>query len=184
MKEVGSEAAGPSDPDGRSEIRRTTLLLVDDEATFRRLTARELERSGYDVTASESLAEARRALERQQFHLALVDIRLPDGSGLELLEEIRGRAPHTEVIMLTAYGTVQEAIQAMKQGAHDFLTKPCKLGELEAVLEKAVQKQSLVRGHQALQRDVERLTSRDHIVGQATQVRELLRMISRVAETM
>jgi DNA-binding NtrC family response regulator len=162
---------------------RTTLLMVDDEETFRRLTARELERAGYTVTQAGTLTAAREELGKQRFHLALVDIRLPDGSGLELLPEIREHSPHTEVVLLTAYGTVQEAILAMKQGAHDFLTKPCKLGELEAVLEKALQKQTLVRGNQALQRDVVRLGAGHEFVGQSPQVQELLHMITRVAET-
>ncbi|MBI1797482.1 MAG: response regulator [Candidatus Eisenbacteria bacterium] len=114
------------------------LLIVDDEESFRKLTARELERSGYAVTAAGDLAGAREALAHGAFHVVLLDVRMPDGSGLDLLPEIRESAPGTDVVMLTAYGTVQEAIRAMKEGAHDFLTKPCKLAELEAVLEKVM----------------------------------------------
>ena len=174
-----------AEPDGetRGAPGNTTLLLVDDEETFRRLTARELERGGYSVTGAGTLAEARAALEKQQFHLALLDIHLPDGSGLDLLAEIRERSPSTQVVLLTAYGTVQEAIVAMKHGAHDFLTKPCKLGELEAVLEKALQQQALVRGNDALRRDVARLGAGHQFVGQSAQVREMLQMVARVAET-
>ena len=183
MSDMTGKLTTPGDHADRPDSERTTLLLVDDEETFRRLTVRELERSGYSVTPAGTLAEARAALEGQQFHLALVDIRLPDGNGLDLLREIHERAPLTEVIMLTAYGTVQEAIRAMKQGAHDFLTKPCKLGELEAVLEKAGQKRTLVQGHHALQRDVARFGPSEQFVGQTPPVRELQRMISRVAGT-
>ena len=96
-----------------------------------------MQRSGWDVASAGTLDEARRLLADRHFHLVVLDVRLPDGSGLDLLREIRETSPITEVVMLTAYGTVQEAIRAMKDGAHDFLTKPCKLGELEAVLEKA-----------------------------------------------
>jgi DNA-binding NtrC family response regulator len=161
----------------------TTLLIVDDEETFRKLTARELSRTGYAVESVGTIEEARARLGKQQFNLVLLDVRLPDGSGLDLLEEIREASPTSEVIMLTAYGTVQEAIRALKLGAYDFLTKPCKLGELEAVLEKAVQKQMLQRGHAALKRDVERLGVGEHFVGQSPQIRELLKLLSRVAET-
>jgi DNA-binding NtrC family response regulator len=160
-----------------------TLLLVDDEESFRKLTARELERSGYSVRSAANLQEAREALAQQAFHMVLLDVRLPDGSGLELLAEIRESFPGTDVVMLTAYGTVQEAIQAMKQGAHDFLTKPCKLGELEAVLEKVAEKQALQRGNAALQRDVERLLPSEGFVGQSPRIRELLSLVGRVAET-
>ncbi len=161
----------------------TRLLLVDDEDSFRRLTAKELARSGYAVEAAGSLEEARRLLSEHHFHVVLLDVRLPDGSGLDLLGEVRESSPATEVVMLTAYGTVQEAIRAMKQGAYDFLSKPCRLGELEAVLEKVVQKQSLQRGHTALQRDVDRLVQSENFVGASSQIRELLKLLARVAET-
>jgi len=160
-----------------------SLLLVDDEETFRKLTARELTRSGYRVVAVGTIQDARRALAAEQFDLVLLDVRLPDGNGLELLSEIREASPVTEVVMLTAYGTVQEAIRALKEGAHDFLTKPCKLDELEVVLEKAVQKQSLQRGNTALRLDVARLGPGENFVGNAPQIRELLHLLSRVAET-
>ena len=164
-------------------MSETTLLLVDDEDTFRRLTSRELSRAGYKVEVAGTLEEARALLAKQRFHVVVLDLRLPDGNGLELLAELREAAPSTEVVMLTGYGTVQEGIQAMKEGAHDFLTKPCKLAELEAVLEKAVQKQSLERGNTALQRDVDRLVPSNQFVGRSAKMRELLQMVGRVGET-
>jgi DNA-binding NtrC family response regulator len=164
-------------------VAAVSLLFVDDEESFRKLTARELSRTGYEVDAVGTLDEARQLLATKHFHLVLLDVRLPDGNGLDLLQEIREASPATEVVMLTAYGTVQEAIRAMKQGAHDFLTKPCKLVELEERLEKAMQKQYLQRGNMALRRDVERLGAGEHFVGQSAQIRELLKLLSRVAET-
>jgi DNA-binding NtrC family response regulator len=164
-------------------LAETHLLLVDDEESFRTLVAKELSRVGYAIETAGTLEEARQRLSQRSFHLVLLDVRLPDGSGLELLGDIRGSLPSTQVVILTAYGTVQEAIQAMKQGAHDFLTKPCRLGELEAVLEKALKNQSLERGNLALQRDVDRLQPSDRFVGETPAVRELLTMVSRVAGT-
>ena len=159
------------------------LLLVDDEESFRRLVGQELARAGYVVESAGTVAEARALLARSAFHLVLLDMRLPDGNGLDLLTEIRELSPTTEVVLLTAFGTIQEAIRAMKQGAHDFLSKPCKLGELEAVLEKALQKQSLERGNMALQRDVERLAPSRSIIGDSPGMMELMRLLARVAET-
>ncbi|MEO5616345.1 MAG: sigma-54 dependent transcriptional regulator [Candidatus Eisenbacteria bacterium] len=159
------------------------LLIVDDEESFRKLTARELERSGFSVQAAGTLVEAREALASNSFHVVLLDVRMPDGSGLDLLPEIRESFPSTDVIMLTAYGSVQEAIRAMKQGAHDFLTKPCKFAELEAVLEKVLEKQALERGNTVLQREVDRLLPVDGFVGKSPQIREMLAMLARVAET-
>ncbi|MBI5710177.1 MAG: response regulator, partial [Candidatus Eisenbacteria bacterium] len=101
----------------------TRLLLVDDEEFFRENVGKELSLTGYAVESAGTLEEARGLLRTHTFHVALLDMRLPDGSGLDLLSEIKETSPSTEVILLTAYATVEEAIRAMKQGAHDFLTK-------------------------------------------------------------
>lgn len=161
----------------------TRLLFVDDEESFRTITAKELTRAGYTIDTAGSLEQARAALGRQSYHLVLLDVRLPDGNGLELLEDIRSSLPATQVVMLTAYGTVQEAIDAMRKGAHDFLAKPCKLGELEAVLERALEVAHLERGNMALQRDVDRLSPSDRFIGETPSVKELHDLVSRVATT-
>lgn len=164
-------------------MAETRLLFVDDEESFRTITAEELARVGYLVDTAGTLEEARAALGRQSYHLVLLDVRLPDGNGLELLADIRSSLPATQVVMLTAYGTVQEAIRAMREGAHDFLSKPCKLGELEAVLERALEVSHLERGNIALQREVDRLSASDRFIGETPSVHELHDMVGRVATT-
>jgi DNA-binding NtrC family response regulator len=164
-------------------VAETSLLIVDDEESFRTIVGKELARVGYAVTSAGTLAEAREALARGSFHLVLLDVRLPDGNGLELLADIKGSLPSTQVVILTAFGTVQEAIEAMKRGAHDFLTKPCKLAELEAVLERALEVAHLERGNLALRRDVERMQPSDGFVGSTPGVIELHELVSRVAAT-
>ena len=160
-----------------------SLLLVDDEDFFRKSVAEELGQTGYAVDSARNLEEARALLRERQYHVALLDVRMPDGNGLDLLREIREGSPGTEVIMLTAYGTVEEGVRAMKDGAYDFLTKPCKLSELEAVLEKALQRQTLERNATALEREVQRLQPGARLVGQSPPMRELQRLIARVAAT-
>jgi two-component system response regulator AtoC len=164
-------------------VTRERLLLVDDEESFRKLVARELGRAGYVVEAAGSVAEAREAIARESFHLVLLDLRLPDGNGIDLLSDIKSSLPATQVVILTAYGTVAEAIVAMKEGAYDFLTKPCKLDELEAVLSKALELQRLAVGNIALQRDLERLQPSDRFIGETTGVQELHALVARVAGT-
>jgi DNA-binding NtrC family response regulator len=164
-------------------VSESRLLLVDDEESFRKLVGKELGRAGYLVETAGTIGEARDALARQSFHVVLLDLRLPDGNGLDLLSDIKSSLPATQVVVLTAYGTVQEAIAAMKEGAHDFLAKPCKLGELEAVIEKALRVQNLERGNIALQRDVDRLQTSDRFVGETPSVRELHALVERVAGT-
>ena len=88
-----------------SEIR---LLLVDDEDFFRENVGKELALTGYAVESAGSLEEARRLLKQHSFHVAVLDLRLPDGSGLDLLGEIKEQSPLTEVVVLTAYGTIEE----------------------------------------------------------------------------
>ncbi len=164
-------------------MAETSVLLVEDEEAFRHSVALELSEARYRVTTAPNLAEARDTLRERTFHLALLDVHLPDGSGLDLLGEIKESAPATEVVMLTGHATVEEAIRAMKSGALDFLRKPFKFEELEAVLEKAVQRQALERSNTALQREVARIHPSDGFIGQHPAVRELLHMLARVAET-
>jgi DNA-binding NtrC family response regulator len=164
-------------------VSGTTLLLVDDEEAFRKLVGNELAHIHYEVTTAGNLREARQILSQRTFNLALLDVRMPDGSGLDLLADIKASSPATEVVMLTGHATVGEAIRALKTGALDFLTKPCKFEELEAVLEKAVQKQMLERNNTALEHEVARIHPSEGFIGQHPSVRELLHLVSRVAET-
>jgi DNA-binding NtrC family response regulator len=164
-------------------VAEISVLLVDDELAFRKLVGQELAQLHYQVTTAGSLRAARDLLRERTFQLALLDVRLPDGSGLDLLAEIKESAPATEVVMLTGHATVEEAIRAMKNGALDFLRKPFRFEELEAVLEKAMQKQALERTNTALQREVARIHPSDGFIGQHPAVLELLRMLARVAET-
>ncbi|NOT33011.1 MAG: sigma-54-dependent Fis family transcriptional regulator [Candidatus Eisenbacteria bacterium] len=164
-------------------MSETSLLLVDDEEAFRKLVGHELAHAGYRVATAANLREARETLRQRTFDLILLDVRLPDGSGLDLLAEVKENAPATEIVMLTGHATVEEAIRAMKNGALDFLTKPFKIEQLEAVLDKAVQKQALQRSHTALEREVSRIHPSDGFIGRSAGVRELLDLVSRVAET-
>ncbi len=159
------------------------VLLVDDEDSFRDITAEELSHIGYVVETGRTLGEARAILTKKAFDVILLDLRLPDGNGLDLLAELHASHPALPVVFLTAFGTVEGAIRAMKQGAFDFLMKPCKLGEIEATLAKAVRVQSLARQNVALQRDVDRLKPSDRIVGATPALREVTQLIDRVAGT-
>jgi len=164
-------------------MAKARILLVDDEKSFRDITSEELSHIGYSLATCRTLAEARDLLARKTFDVVLLDLRLPDGNGLDLLAELHASHPSVQVVMLTAFGTVEDAIRAMKQGAFDFLLKPCKLGEIEAVLAKAARVQALARQNVALQRDVDRLKPSDRIVGTTGALREVTKLIDRVAGT-
>ena len=160
-----------------------SLLLVDGDEAFRHHAGGELAGAGYHVETAAGLAVARRLLTSRQFRLIVLDVRLADGNGLDLLAEIKESSPATKVVVLTPDGATEEAVRAMKQGAADILTKPFRMEALVAVLENALQKEALERSHFALEREVARARATDGFIGQSQAVRELLDLVSRVAET-
>ncbi|HEX7077404.1 MAG TPA: sigma-54 dependent transcriptional regulator [Candidatus Eisenbacteria bacterium] len=113
-----------------------SLLLVDDEANIRSSLKAALEREGYQVDAASSVAEGRRML-RESYDFALLDVRFPDGSGLDLLGAIREAAPETAVVMMSGHATIDVAVQATRLGAFDFLEKPISLERLLVLLRNA-----------------------------------------------
>jgi DNA-binding NtrC family response regulator len=141
----------------------------------------ELEARGHDAVAAATLAAAFDLLSSQSFDLALVDLMLPDGSGLDILRRIGEEDLATEVIVLTGFGTVSTAIEAMKLGAYDYLTKPTKMEELEVLVAKAVEKSRLRRENVALKTQLERMKPIEGMVTQDAAVREVLALIERVA---
>ena len=164
-------------------MSETSLLLVDGDEAFRRQAGAELARAGYRVETAAGLAVARRLLGSRQFRLIVLDVRLADGSGLDLLSEIKEASPTTAVVVLTPDTASEEAVRAMKQGAADILSKPFKMEALAAVLESALQKEALERSHFALEREVARARATDGFIGQSPAVTELLDLVARVAET-
>ncbi len=106
------------------------ILIVEDRAALRRLMQRALEQEGYDVTTADTAAAGCRLLAERRFDLVLTDLRLGDGSGIDVLADCRQHQPEVPVVVLTAFGTVQTAVEAMKLGAADFLEKPLEIDEL------------------------------------------------------
>ena len=126
----------------RSPLR---LLIVDDDESLRQTLVRRFERDGITVTAAASAEEALGKLEQTRCDVALLDLHLPGLSGIELLTQLKQRQPHMEAILLTAHCSIETAIQAMRGGAYDYLTKPFHLPELEMYVQKAYEKVQLVR---------------------------------------
>src|SRR5262249_48992816 len=112
------------------------ILIVDDELNIRKTLRVALEAMRHGVEEAAGTAEALRAIERQRFDMALVDLRLGNDSGLDLLGEILRRAPRTAVVIITAHGTIDTAVEAMRRGAFDYLPKPFTPAQVRAVLER------------------------------------------------
>src|SRR5262249_27630166 len=117
-------------------MRRGRILVVEDDDTLRRVTQIQLEKKGYSTATAGDAVQALGILENEYQDLVISDLHLPGVSGLELLKRIRAKYPETEVVMITAFGTVVTAVEAMKFGAYDYVTKPIHLYELSALVDR------------------------------------------------
>ena len=124
---------------------KAQILIVDDERLIRTSLVRAITRLGHEVEAAGSIAEARRAADTTRFDLVVLDLKLSDGSGIDLLRHLRTDSPETKVVMITAHGSVETAVEAMKLGAYDFVKKPFELDELLATVGNALRAASLER---------------------------------------
>src|SRR4029450_12176005 len=130
------------------------VLVVDDEDNLRHMLQILLRREGYDAVGASSVEAALIEVERQPFDIIITDLRMPGHSGLELVDEIRRRRLDTTVVVMTAYGSKEVAIEAMKRGVYDYLSKPFESDELVLLLRKAEERERLFRENQSLRRQL------------------------------
>jgi DNA-binding NtrC family response regulator len=159
------------------------LLIVEDDESLRDLLARRFTRAGVPVITAESGEEALAKISRAEFDVALFDLHLPGMSGLDLLAQFKEQQPDAEVLMLTAHGSIETAIQAMRRGAYDYLTKPFQLPELEVHVQKAYEKVHLSRRQRQWQEQVRFESPRYRLVGSGPAMKRVVAMIERVAPT-
>ena len=159
---------------------RMRALVVDDDTDVRTFLAGVLAKQSVTVVTAGSGAEAMAVLGREEFDVVLLDLRLPDASGLDVLRWARGADVDTEFIVLTGHADVETAVEAMRLGAYDFLAKPCRNSELLQVVGKAAEKKSLRRENVAL-KEVIRREGLPRMVGESTVVRDVLAITERVA---
>jgi len=161
---------------------KASILVVDDEPGLREMLSILFRREGYDVTVSPGFETARDALKNAPtpYGLVLTDLMMPDGSGLDVLSLAKERSDETEVIVMTAHGALETAIEAMKRGAYDFITKPFATTELRALVKKAFEKGALVAENVRLRAKVDRQNPKD-LLGHSQPMRQILDLIGRVA---
>jgi two-component system, NtrC family, response regulator len=121
------------------------ILVVDDEQSIRRLLEMELNSPRRSVTTAGNGRDAFRIVQKRRFDVIILDIQLPDANGLELMVQFQDLVPGVEVILITGYGDIDSAVEAMKMSAYDYITKPFNLDRLELVIEKAYQRACLQR---------------------------------------
>ena len=162
---------------------QATLLLVDDDRHVLGSMADWLREQGYKTDAAASLAEGIAAVDRKPYDLALVDIRLGDHDGFDLLAHIRQTRPETSVIMLTGYGSVEAAVEAIRQGAFDFLTKPLIDEELDMAIQRALNQRQVIEENKALKAQLDLRFGMENIIGHDHRMLKIYDMIDSVADT-
>ena len=156
------------------------ILLVEDDSDFRQNCAAWFTRKGHQIAEAGSAAEALDLCNRLLFHVAVLDMNLPGMSGLELLERLKSADNEAEILILTGQGTIDSAVQAMKLGASDYLTKPFPLPDLEHRCRMAFERGQMRRENQQLKAVLKRAQPRTHIVAQSKPMRDVLRLVERV----
>jgi DNA-binding NtrC family response regulator len=159
------------------------ILVVDDEPSMLEFLGLLLEEAGYDVSTAGSVAEGRKTFSEGDFDLVLCDIIMPDGNGLDLLRDIKAHNSSTSVIMMTAYTSTKSAIEAMKRGAYDYVSKPFDVDELKVVIQKAIEKTELVDENVYLRRELEDKYQFSNIIGSSRPMQEVFGLIDRIART-
>ncbi len=173
----------PAEATRSATVRRSpAVLVVDDEADLRELLSLTLVRLGLDVDTAESVAAARVLLARNRYSLCLTDMRLPDGTGLELVREV-AQAAGPPIAVITAYGSAENAVAALKAGAFDYLTKPVDLDQLRLLVRSAVRDSSASNGG-ADARSAPVVPALVRLVGSTPSMLQMRAMIERLARSM
>ncbi|MDX6613930.1 MAG: hypothetical protein QOD75_3116 [Blastocatellia bacterium] len=164
-----------------SQAQTTRLLVAEDEANLRLVLQKELQRLGYRVQVAPDGEAALRRLEESNVDVLLCDINMPRMDGMELLRRVHERPNPPEVIMLTGNGTIETAVEAMKIGAYDYLTKPYTINELDVRVRQAAEKRRLRVDNQRLREQLARQSALPEIVSVSESMREAVRLVERVA---
>jgi DNA-binding NtrC family response regulator len=159
------------------------LLIVDDDDQLRQTLVRRFQRHGMKVIDAANGEEALARTGDDRCDVALLDLHMPGMSGIELLEKLKGRQPELEALMLTAHGSMETAILAMKKGAYDYLTKPFHLPELEIHIQKAYEKVQLARRERQWVEQISYESARYRLVGSSPAIQKVIQLIQKVAPT-
>ena len=158
----------------------TRVLVVDDDATMRNMVAELLEQQGYRVESAESGEEALEKIETSEFACILTDLQMPGMDGHALLGALRERCPDVPTVMMTSFGSIEVAVEAMRLGAHDFVTKPFEVDRLILTIERALEARGLVEENRRLRAAVARTSSLGDLVGKSAAMNEIYALIRKI----
>ena len=163
--------------------RNGHILVVDDERSMREFLEIFFRREDYEVTSVANAESAILCLENDEIDLVITDMKMPEGSGLEVLHAARVISPETIVIVITAFASTEGAISAMKEGAYDYITKPFKVEEIRLVVEKALEKKLLCLENERLKSELRSHSRSRCLIGNSESMQSVFELITQVAAT-
>ncbi|MGB9629052.1 MAG: sigma-54-dependent transcriptional regulator, partial [Thermodesulfobacteriota bacterium] len=164
-------------------MSKDKILVADDEQSMREFLEIMLKKEGYKVFLAPNGEEVVKMIEKDIFDLVLLDIRMPKLDGISALKKIKSVNPETIVIMITAYASADSAIQAMKEGAYDYITKPFKVDEIKLIIRNALEKKQLQNENRLLKKMVKERYHFDNIIGQSPKMLDLYDLLEKVSPT-
>jgi DNA-binding NtrC family response regulator len=164
-------------------VEAARVLIVDDEKSILMLLQEALTQWGYEVTCASTVAEALEAIRTQVFDAAITDVRMPDMSGLDLLREIKKRDESVEVVIMTGYPTIATAVEALKEGAYDYLSKPLILDELRHLMQRLMERRFLRGEVHSLRERLGQLLTVNELIGASAAMARVKEIIGKVAVT-
>jgi two-component system response regulator PilR (NtrC family) len=159
------------------------ILVVDDEKSMRDFLSIMLGKDGYDVTVAGNGRSALSAIQSDIYDLVITDVRMPDIDGIAVLAAVKEHSPETVVIMVTAFASAETAVEAMKLGAHDYITKPFKVDEIKLVIQKALEQRLLRKENILLRREIESRSGFQNFIGKSESMQRVFSLIRQVADT-
>ena len=159
------------------------ILVVDDEKNIRIGLCQSLEMDGYNVLIAADGVEALKIFEENVIELIITDLKMPNLSGEELLKRVISENPNIPVIILTGHGTIESAVNAMREGAYDFLTKPVNLDRLSLLVKRALSTRELILSHKALQEELQKKNQFSNIIGKSSKMKKIFELVKLVAPT-
>jgi DNA-binding NtrC family response regulator len=165
------------------EALTVKILIADDDKNLRGVFTNELSEEGFDVDEAESGIKAMDLLEKDEYDVLVLDLNMPGLGGMDVLKKIKALGLPTEIIVLTGHSTVETAVEAMKLGAYDYLTKPFKTAELKAVIWKAYEKKALVNENLVLRTQIKRQSQGQRVISKNPTMLELLESLKKLAES-
>ncbi len=162
---------------------RSQLLIVDDDTAMREMLASLFRGRGYTVEEAASAAGALERAGEQCFDVVLSDIRMPGKNGIEMVGELRGQLPETPVVLMTAFGSIDSAVESMRAGAFDYITKPFEPDAVVLTIERALERRALEEENRRLRRALDQTSSFGDLIGESTAMREIFALIRKVGHS-